>query len=84
MRNIRNAIKHLPRKVEHKIRELKIFRILKETYRNFRRKYNMRFNIIAGIVNYNAFFLDSRETSLLLLNLLIRDIEMSFAEGSIE
>lgn len=38
-------------KVENKIRELKIFRILKEVYRNFHKKHNMRFNIIAGIVN---------------------------------
>lgn len=38
-------------KVENKIREVKIFRIIKDTYRNFQKKYNMRFNIIAGIVN---------------------------------
>jgi len=38
-------------RVENKIREVKIFRIMKDTYRNFQRKYNMRFNIIAGIVN---------------------------------
>lgn len=38
-------------KVENKIREIKIFRIIKDTYRNFQKKYNMRFNIIAGIVN---------------------------------
>ena len=43
-------------KVEHKIRELKIFKILKETYRNFQKKHNMRFNIIAGIVNLNHGF----------------------------
>ena len=38
-------------KIEHKIREIKIFKIMAETYRNFQKKYNMRFNIIAGIVN---------------------------------
>jgi len=43
-------------KVEHKIRELKVFKILKETYRNFQKKHNMRFNVIAGIVNLNNGF----------------------------
>lgn len=38
-------------KVEHKIREIKIFRIMAETYRNFQKKHHLRFNIIAGIVN---------------------------------
>lgn len=38
-------------KVEHKIRELKIFHILSGVYRNFQKKYHLRFNIIAGIVN---------------------------------
>lgn len=38
-------------KVENKIRELKIFRILKDTYRNKRRDYGIKMNIIAGIVN---------------------------------
>src|SRR5690606_35919687 len=32
-------------KVEHKIRQIKIFRIMAETYRNFQKKYGMRFNI---------------------------------------
>jgi len=43
-------------KVENKIRELKIFKILKEVYRNFQKKNNMRFNIIAGIVNLKSGF----------------------------
>lgn len=43
-------------RVENKIRELKIFKILSHTYRNFQRKYNMRFNIIAGIVNLKHSF----------------------------
>ena len=38
-------------KVEHKFREIKIFKIMSETYRNFGRKHHLRFNIIAGIVN---------------------------------
>ena len=38
-------------KVEHKFRELKIFKILRDVYRNFQKKHNMRFNVIAGIVN---------------------------------
>jgi hypothetical protein len=38
-------------KVEHKIRELKIYKILQERYRNFQKKHHMRFNIIAGLVN---------------------------------
>lgn len=41
-------------KVEHKIRQLKIFKIMAETYRNFQKKYGMRFNIIAGIINLKA------------------------------
>lgn len=38
-------------KVENKIRDLKIFRILKDTYRNKRKRYSLKFNIVAGIVN---------------------------------
>ena len=38
-------------KVEHKIREIKIFKIMSYVYRNFQKKYNIRFNIIADIVN---------------------------------
>ncbi len=38
-------------KIEHKIREIKIFKIIGSIYRNFQEKYNMRFNIVAGIVN---------------------------------
>jgi hypothetical protein len=42
--------------VEHKFSELKKFRILGETYRNFRKKHHLRFNIIAGIVNFQNGF----------------------------
>lgn len=38
-------------RVENKIREIKVFKIMSHTYRNFQKKYNMRFNIIAGLVN---------------------------------
>ncbi len=43
-------------RVEHKIRELKTFRILKETYRNHRRGYGIAVNIVAGIVNLKSGF----------------------------
>ena len=43
-------------KVEHKIREIKIFKIMAEVYRNFQNKYNLRFNIIAGLVNFKHAF----------------------------
>jgi hypothetical protein len=38
-------------RVEHKIRQIKTFKIMSECYRNFQKKYGLRFNIIAGIVN---------------------------------
>lgn len=37
--------------VEHAIRRVKVFRILKETYRNRGRRFGLRFNLIAAIVN---------------------------------
>jgi hypothetical protein len=43
-------------KIEHKIRQIKVFKIMSEVYRNFQRKYNLRFNIIAGIVNFKHAF----------------------------
>ena len=42
--------------VEHKFAQLKKFRILGETYRNFRKKHHLRVNILAGIVNLQAGF----------------------------
>lgn len=36
---------------EHKFAQLKKFRILGETYRNFGKKAGLRFNLVAGIVN---------------------------------
>jgi hypothetical protein len=38
--------------VEHVIRSLKIFRILAERYRNRRTRFSLRFNLIAGLYNY--------------------------------
>jgi hypothetical protein len=43
-------------RVEHKIREIKVFKIMSEVYRNFQKKYNLRFNIIAGLVNFKHAF----------------------------
>lgn len=38
--------------VENVIRRLKIFRILSERYRNRRKRFSLRFNLIAGFYNY--------------------------------
>ena len=38
--------------VEHVIRSLKIFRILAERYRNRRRRFSLRFILIAGLYNF--------------------------------
>ena len=37
---------------EHVNRRLKIFRVLSERYRNRRRRFGLRLNLIAGIYNY--------------------------------
>lgn len=37
---------------EHVNRRLKIFRILAERYRNRRRRFGIRFNLIAAIINF--------------------------------
>lgn len=39
-------------RVEHVIRKLKIFRILSERYRNRRKRFGLRVNLIAAILNY--------------------------------
>lgn len=39
-------------KVEHVIRCLKIFRILSSRYRNRRKRFGLRVNLLAGIYNY--------------------------------
>lgn len=38
---------------EHVIRKLKVFRILKETYRHRRRRFGLRLNLIAALYNYD-------------------------------
>ncbi len=38
--------------VEHVIRSLRIFRILAERYRNRRQRFPLRFNLIAGLYDY--------------------------------
>lgn len=43
-------------RVEHKTRELKIFKILKEPYRNHRKGFGIAVNIVAGIINLKAGF----------------------------
>lgn len=39
--------------VENIIREIKIFRIIAEKYRNRRKKFGLRFNLIAAFYNLN-------------------------------
>ena len=38
--------------VENVIRKIKIFRIMAEKYRNRRRRFGLRLNLITGILNY--------------------------------
>jgi transposase len=38
--------------VEHVHRKLKVFRILSERYRNRRKRFGLRFNLIAAILNF--------------------------------
>lgn len=46
-------------KVENVISEIKNFRILSQRYRNKRKAYNLKFNIISGIVNFKNGFINS-------------------------
>lgn len=41
--------------VEHTIREIKVFRVLGEKYRNRRKRFGLRVNLIAGIYNYELY-----------------------------
>jgi transposase len=47
--------KHASRriKVEHAIRMIKVFRIFRETYRNRRKRFFLRMNLAAAIINLN-------------------------------
>lgn len=38
--------------VEHLVRKLKVFRILSERYRNRRKRFGLRFNLIAALYNF--------------------------------
>jgi len=40
---------------EHIIRSLKVFRILAERYRNRRRRFGLRFNLIAALYNHELY-----------------------------
>jgi hypothetical protein len=39
-------------KVEHVIRELKVFRVVSERYRNRRKRFSLRMNLVAGLYNF--------------------------------
>ncbi len=39
-------------RVEHVIRRLKIFRVLKDVYRHRRRRFSLRVNLIAAVCNH--------------------------------
>jgi len=45
------ALSRIRVKVEHILGDIKTFKILSDRYRNKRKRYNIKFNIIAGIVN---------------------------------
>ena len=51
-----SALSRIRIKIEHIIGDLKIFRILSDRYRNRRKRYHVKFNIIAGIVNFKNGF----------------------------
>lgn len=46
------ALARLRVRVEHMIRRFKIFRIFSGRYRNRRKRFGLRFNLIAGLLNY--------------------------------
>ena len=46
------ALAKLRVRVEHTIRRFKIFRIFSGRYRNRRQRFGLRFNLIAGLLNY--------------------------------
>ncbi len=45
------ALARLRIRVEHVIRSLKVFRILQQRYRNRRRRFGLRLNLIAALCN---------------------------------
>jgi len=46
------ALARLRVRIEHVIRRFKIFRIFSGRYRNRRRRFGLRLNLIAGLLNY--------------------------------
>lgn len=50
------ALSRLRIKVENVLGQIKVFRILSDRYRNKNKRYNLKFNIIAGIVNFKNGF----------------------------
>jgi hypothetical protein len=46
------ALAHLRVRVEHVIRRFKIFRLFSGRYRNRRKRFGLRLNLIAGLLNY--------------------------------
>jgi hypothetical protein len=46
--------------IEHVIGRLKRFKVISERYRNRRRRFGLRFNLIAGIYNYEVWGLCKR------------------------
>jgi len=50
-RDYNHALSRIRVKIEHIFAKIKVFRILSHRYRNKRKRYAVKFNIIAGIVN---------------------------------
>ena len=42
--------------VEHVNAKIKTFQIMAQTYRNRRKRFNLRFNLICGLINYDRGF----------------------------
>lgn len=55
-KNYNKSIHYVRNGVEFKFRELKIFQILYQTYRNLKPTYNIKMGIISGIVNFKNGF----------------------------
>ncbi len=51
-KKINHAISSVRVAVEHVIRRIKIFRIIAERYRNSRKRFTLRMNLIAAIYNF--------------------------------
>lgn len=50
-RQTNRELAQLRQPIEHVIRRLKVFRLLKETYRHRRRRFRLRLNLIAALHN---------------------------------